>query len=487
MLVFASLCFQMPKMFGDADTGWHLAAGEWARTHEAITIKDPFSYTAEKYPWLNISWSWDIAASWLYEQGDWLGLGIFQALLVSTLICGLMLYARTLNAKFVITLFLLLLAFPLIYSTLNVRPHVTCWPLILLTGWMFHGMAMGKLSHRSFVLWTIPLMALWANMHGSFLIWLTFAGAYGVQALINRQWMQVRTLIIAGLVAVMSVCIHPLGIDVFDACWRTVGGEMTAYINEWQAANFAAGHRSRMLYPMLVLILLAPTWRHLFIAQRILLLGWLGLALSSQRHLPVLVLVSLPFFAAAISHWLEQADRLWARIINRKNAEYEHDLNLPLVRRSMFTIACIACVTLIGFMQQGMLHPASLAPRYPHKAIAALKPYYCLPTWNHYNLGGWIIHATQGEWKVFYDGRAETAYPKSVLRDGIKMNKMLPAMTSIMDQYDISLVVYPKEASHWTTYFSALPEWRQVYKDKLVTAYVRSDVGDRPCVIEDRL
>jgi hypothetical protein len=51
------------------DLGWHIATGDLIRATRAIPQVDPWSYTPNGQPWINLAWAWDIVCSLLYEAG----------------------------------------------------------------------------------------------------------------------------------------------------------------------------------------------------------------------------------------------------------------------------------------------------------------------------------------------------------------------------------------------------------------------------------
>ena len=63
--------------------------------------------------------------------------------------------------------------------------------------------------------WLLPLIALWANLHGGFVFGLVLAGAFAIDALWNAEPSQRRPLalrwIAFGLAALAACCVTPYG------------------------------------------------------------------------------------------------------------------------------------------------------------------------------------------------------------------------------------------------------------------------------------
>jgi len=89
----------------------------------------------------------------------------------------------------------------------------------------------------------LPLMTLWANLHGSFTFGIAIAGAIACDALWNapasarlrvaRQWL------LFGALALVAACINPYGPEAILVTARTIAlGEVLTIVTEWRAQDF---------------------------------------------------------------------------------------------------------------------------------------------------------------------------------------------------------------------------------------------------------
>ncbi|MGP0064565.1 MAG: tetratricopeptide repeat protein [Isosphaeraceae bacterium] len=60
----------------DADIYWHLRTGDWIRQMGQVPRTDLFTYTREGVPWIDLHWIFQVAVSWLYEQGGVVALNL---------------------------------------------------------------------------------------------------------------------------------------------------------------------------------------------------------------------------------------------------------------------------------------------------------------------------------------------------------------------------------------------------------------------------
>jgi len=75
-----------------------------------------------------------------------------------------------------------------------------------------------------------PMMVLWVNMHGGFLV----IGLFGGAALLRRDWATFKIYGFAGAACFIAIFVNPLGWHIHDGVTATLGNFVQAYITEWQ-------------------------------------------------------------------------------------------------------------------------------------------------------------------------------------------------------------------------------------------------------------
>ena len=61
------------SMLVDADTGWHIRAGEWILDNHRLPTFDFFSFTKPGQPWFAWEWLWEVSFAWLYRLAGMAG------------------------------------------------------------------------------------------------------------------------------------------------------------------------------------------------------------------------------------------------------------------------------------------------------------------------------------------------------------------------------------------------------------------------------
>ena len=116
------------------------------------------------------------------------------------------------------------------------RPHVLAWPLIAFWTWL---MLRAREGDRAPPLAAALLMVLWANLHGSFVMGLAIAGAFGLEALIAssdrpralRQWG------VFGAACLAAVFVNANGVEGVLHPLRIANLAMLPLIDEWKPSS----------------------------------------------------------------------------------------------------------------------------------------------------------------------------------------------------------------------------------------------------------
>jgi hypothetical protein len=215
---------------------------------------------------------------------------------------------------------------------------------------------------------------------------------------------------------------------------------------------------------------------------------WLIIGVSSARMIHVTALLCAPYLAQAIA--LRLAAAPFGDIVSARDKIYARDLAQPFARGALALIATLFAVA--AFTPAGQR--AISAPGKPFAAIPEdVAPDAALDyldthhaearLFANYAYGGYILYRSGGARKVFLDGRADTAYPRAVIEDAIKIGhwntKKLPDAESraewrrLVDHYAIDAFL-TRNGGQLAAELERDKAWRRVFRDKIVVVYVRS-------------
>jgi hypothetical protein len=306
--------------------------------------------------------------------------------------------------------------------------------------------------------WLLPLIALWANLHGGFVFGLALVAPFALDALWNAQGAQRRPLAVAWIVfgvgAVVACCATPYGWGSILASRRILElGELLHLIYEWMPVDFS--HFGS--FEAFVLALIAGALYcgvKLSPPRIILVLGLLHMALSHVRNVEVFGLL-MPL--AVLEPLASQFSLPLAR----------------LARTSLPVAAAAALVAVLGVSTWAFAANARFSPpaiQSPAAAVDVLKDRNPRRVLNDLPFGGYLI--SRGL-PVFIDGRAELygeqfemAYYRALqLKD---VNVLL----DLLKNYDIDAVLLTP-VTPAASLLDHLDGWRRVYADETAVLHIR--------------
>ncbi len=148
------------------DLYWHLAGGEWMLDHGRVLGHDPFSVDPEPR-WVNVHWLFQLTIAVLHRLG---GVGLLcllkAALAAGTLAAFAVSLRRVVSPAWVLLCGLLVLA--VIEVRVRIRPEAVTLLLLAVTVALTEHVRRGGPAKR---LWAmLPIMAVWVNMHGLYVL-----------------------------------------------------------------------------------------------------------------------------------------------------------------------------------------------------------------------------------------------------------------------------------------------------------------------------
>lgn len=288
-----------PYMLMDGDTGWHLATGRWILAHAAVPTTDPFSFSAPGRPWVAHEWLSETAMVLASRAAGWSGLAVLIGAAFAALLVIVGLHLRRWLGGPGTPAALALLALTLM-PTIIARPHVLALPI--LAGWIVVLLRARERDRAPSPGWAL-LMLVWANAHGSFMLGLSLAGAFALDALIDavpdrRCGVVLRWGAFGALCAIAAVMtpgsVHGLAYPFYVSRLA-----LLPYIQEWRPTDFS--HLPLFEVVLLVglfVLLVRPT--RIAPVRLMLLLGTLHLALEHTRQVGIFVVLAILILAEPI-------------------------------------------------------------------------------------------------------------------------------------------------------------------------------------------
>jgi hypothetical protein len=440
-----------PRLLGDPDTYSHIAMGRWILEHRSVPTSDPLSLTMRGEHWIAFEWLSQVAYATVQSLGGWLGVVALAAAAASASF-GLLTRFLLRHWQPVPTLVAVLAAFVLVSPHVLARPHILALPLIVL--WV--GTLIRAVDEQRSPPWhLLPLMILWANLHGSFTFGIAIAGAIACDALWNapasarlrvaRQWL------LFGVLALAAACINPYGPEAILVTARTIAlGEVLTIVTEWRAQDFTH------LGPFELIMLGAfgfALYRGVKLPPLRLLIvfGLLHLSLSQSRHADLLGLLAPLFLARPL------AEQFTAIAAEHTNARF--NTWIPAAAVAML-------VAITGVAATRVIAPAANVT--PARALASIDKNSRIL--NAYDFGGYFDFVGI---PAFIDGRAELYGMKFIMRHSRALDlQNLPDFLAMLDEYKFGATLLTPSTPA-VALLDRLPEWKRVYADDVAVVHTR--------------
>lgn len=450
----------------DSDSFWQIKIGQWILDHHALPYTDFYSFTRPGEPWISTSWLSQVLFAVSYTQWDWAGPVILTALAIAAS-AAVLVYLLDAHLEIPRSVLFAMLAVLLSLHHILTRPHILALPVMI--AWV--GVLMNAADRKVTPSWVwLPLMSLWANLHGGFVLGLALIGPMAIEAIWTlKSGKQIRLLarwFLFGVAAMAAACVTPYG-------WRTLLGatnilnlgELLSVISEWMPANFASFStfeaailgliaiglfRGLTLSPPRILLILLFTWMGLTHVRSIEAFAFLvPLALAK----PLGEKSPLPQLDA---QGTEKASESWpARFVTITGA---------------LMIAVAAWTSTSIYMSHHRF--TFTMDQTPIAAVDLLRERKAQRIFNGYQFGGYLISR---DIPVFVDGRAEL-YGEKFVMDFFKAaeGRRPELLPRLLDEYKIDATLLGADTAG-PQILDHIKGWKRLYADDIAVIHVRDD------------
>ena len=329
--------------------------------------------------------------------------------------------------------------------------------------------------------WRFRLLALWANLHGGFIMGLATLGTYaavsGLQdVMAGRGYDRAIRLVAITGAATLATLATPYGLGT----WETVGHALhnpytRTVIEEWQplaSAALAHWQQHRFLVSnydigIAMMAAAAVSWALTIEAVDLPLCAIAAVmaiaAFISTRNLPIAMIA----LAAPLARHLPRA---WHSIVGAKETARRQE------RSGWINQTILIALSTVIFLQNGFFSRSLVSPDpYPASACEFMKQHQqsgnILST---FEWGEYLIWKMAPESKVFIDGRYDTVYPLDIIYKFALFNFNQPGREKVLFEFPTDFVLI-KPGSESRKLMDARTDWRLIYDDASSRLYARQD------------
>lgn len=452
--VYALFVLAGNRLLIDPDTLWQITVGGEIIDSRAVPHTDIYSFTMRGQPWISTQWLAQVLYALAYRAAGWSGPVVLAALAIAA---TFVLFARALRRHLAdsTTLVFTAVALAATMPHLMARPHVLALPVLV--AWAA-GLVDAMDRRAAPPLRLLPLIVLWANLHGGFVLGLALIVPFGFDAVVNapapkRSALALRFAAFA-VAALLASCLTPYGWNALLASRKILElGSALPLIIEWHAADFSSvgaleigilGAFGLALYRGLTL----PPLRI------VMLLGLLHMALNQTRNLELLVLLAPLFVAAPLARQLG----------------VPADTTAPAAPSRLLIAGLAVCLAAGTFAYASVAHYAPHMRGSPVAAVAELKKLHLSRVLNDYDFGGYLIYSGV---PTFIDGRTELFGEKFFVAHNNASGLMEPEnLFRLLKDYDIEATLMRTQSAA-TVLLDHMDGWQKIYSDDVATIHLR--------------
>jgi hypothetical protein len=476
--VFLVLALQHGQiLLRDGDTGYHIRAGEFIVKNWTIPERDIFSFRSPPIPWVAHEWLSEIIMALVHSAFGLTGIVIFFSFFIAA--AYLLLFRMLRQESRDVLLGALIVCFAAISSTPHwlARPHIFSLALTVIWYRLLNDFQYRQ-KNRLFLL--PPLILLWVNLHGGFILGIVLLGIYVVGNLLtsitDREpnagafLQKCKTLLLIMIVCILISMINPQGYRILLFPFKVTSDTfLMDHVQEFLSPNFHKPLPFKYLFLLLIAILARSRPRVNWI-ELILILTFTYMALYSVRYITLFVIITAPILIRLI-------DQMKLELPTKVNTFLEErTVRLSQMERQTSGYVCsvIALGVIVALGVAGSYHYKFSEEFYPVSAVEFLKKGNIVGnTFSHDGFGDYLIYAAWPQHKVFIDGRTDM-YGAERLKEYLSLAHARPGWKEIVDKYAFSSILFDTN-SPLASALAGDGNWHLVHSDPLASIFLRKD------------
>ncbi len=429
-LSFYATAFLFTFHEADEDLWGRMAAGRLTMSQGSVPEEDVFAYVPTKSLWVDHEWLSGVVFYEVHRAFGGTGLLVLRAALgVGAM--ALLLHAARGASPWTLTL-LSLAAWPLLAQGFNSVVRAQAFTFL------FFALTLFVLERGKGRFALVPLVALWTNLHGGFVLGPLLLLGYG-------SYRVAAACLAASL-------LNPYGVEY----WRYLSEALLMPrpdIVEWRSADLSGIGDLHIQGALLLIVVLV--WGRRPRPAHLVAVG--GAALASLLHVrfaPLLGMVMVVTLGGPLE------------------AVFQKRRHAPAIGAMVLALSLVATGGAVAWLRRDLsLQMRVPADRYPVAAVEFLRE----------QRGNLAVFFNWGEYALYHlypgvlvsvDGRYETVYPEDVVQANWEFTRRTPGSERFLDTYRADFALYPRNsgAARW---FGGARDWELWHEDEFSVLYRR--------------
>jgi hypothetical protein len=479
-LIFIAIVVADVTRLADPDLWGHVRFGQDVLAQRHLIFYDRYSYSAPGHLWLNHEWLSEVLMGALYNAFGTVGLNLMKFACAAATIFFLAVAMEDTESPARVQFAILIAASVPLATQIQFRPQIFTFALMsallaILSRYNYRG--------RAPVWLAIPILALWANLHGGFIMGLaalgTFTAVVFAEDLVLGRGMR-RAMWLLAITAASSIATlaTPYSIGTWQAVIHALANPHTrtaivdwlpmpqSLLYHWRA-HHVGGVACKLLAIAMFVALGASfirTPRGGDIALVSIAALMIAAAMLAVRNLPLAVIATVTPLARHTALALDaRRERLGLPAAHAKDRS-------PTINQLMVAVAAFELLILTGLFSKKM----DANDPYPAGAIAYMKAHRLSGNiLADFQWGEYVIWHMAPASKVFIDGRYDTVYPPRVIDDYLAYDNGEAAGKETLVNYPHDFVLLGQKKDRPYKLVIAQPGWKQIYRDDSCVLFAR--------------
>jgi hypothetical protein len=475
-LLFVAIAIADAGRFADPDLWRHIRVGQAMIATGRIAHTDPYSYSIPGHLWRNHEWLADLVMGFFYDLGGAFGLKVLKFLCTGAVILFLGGALAETGASVLMQLGLLLACGTTLGPFLQFRPQLFSY--VLLSGLMML-LARDSYRGRASISLAIPALALWANLHGGFVVGVAalfvYAGVHlALDLLRGHDLFRAKRLLAVAVVGAIATLATPYGFGTWYAVGHSVMSPAAhGAIMEWRPLPIAMvqqwheSHKTALFYlvwfvslgALAATVAMSPEvddWPLVAVAVMLA-----GSAFLSVRNMPLSFIGLLVPLACHLSRCIAG----YSSIVSRQPQK------ASLGNQMILSGLAITMLLANGFFSANIRTTTA----YPAGAVAFMQQHalggHIL---NDVNWGSYLIWHLAPRSQIFIDTRFETVYPSSLIIPYLRFYANRPGYNDVLLSYRHDFVLVSATIGAFAVMMRQ-PNWVLIYRDRDAALFAPRD------------
>jgi len=484
IVILAIILSKQGSLLGDADTGYHIRAGEYIIDNLTVPHHDIFSHISPPLAWTAHEWLPEVIFALIHNVLGLTGLVVFMALIIALVYAILLKFLKASGISVIVAALIVVLATSA--STIHwlARPHI--FSLLIILIWYII-LDIYQYKQKNYLYLLPPIMLLWVNLHGGFIAGLMLIGVYimgnAYMAIFQKgeredKIRKIKTLSIYFALCLLATLINPKGYKILLFPFNLISNTFIMdHVNEFLSPNFHDNLRYEYML-LFMIFLFGVSVLRLNAIEIMLVLIFTHMSLYSARYIPLYAIVLSPILAKQIDYLLhEYRER---RLIRRFLAMSERTAKTDsMAKYNLWAIATVIVLTIMVFT--GNLSYEFDKKKLPINALQFIQKEKLQGNmFNNDEFGDYIIYAAWPEYKVFFDGRSDM-YGEKIGNEYLKVTQIKSGWEDVLKKYSVNWIIF-----HTRSALSSLllerDDWKLIYSDKVANIFIRNIPENRQLI-----